>query len=173
MAGIRHQGPAGRDKPESQQITAIWHFQPRGEGMPSGVSFTVSFSWPDVLVLYPLMEQMTRDRSRMYVMMLGTLTAVVVIFTQLFLYEGTRETPDTEVRTENATDGPSGEKVLISAPQPSVLSSFHAGINHEAVFLFEILFDCREHKGWAPEVPVSLGKYFLTLFRTIISPNAP
>jgi hypothetical protein len=106
-------------------------------------------------------------------MIFGSLTAVVVIFTQLFLYEAPQEKPDSHVKTEKTSDESSNDKVLLSAPQPSVLSSFHASLNHEAVFLFEILLDVKEHKGWAPEVPVSLGKYFLTLFRAIISPNAP
>lgn len=106
-------------------------------------------------------------------MIFGSLTAVMVIVTQLFLFEGRQETQDSGVKTEKTSGDHSGDKVFLSAPQPSVLSSFNASLNHEAVFLFEILQDCREHKGWAPEVPVSLGKYFLTLFRTIISPNAP
>lgn len=106
-------------------------------------------------------------------MIFGSLTAVVVIFTQLFLYEGTQHTKDHGVKTEKTSGESSGEKVFISGPQPSVLSSFDASLSHEAVFLFEILLDNQEHKGWAPEVPVSLGKYFLTLFRIIISPNAP
>lgn len=116
---------------------------------------------------------MARERSRLFVMIFGSLTAVMVIVTQLFLFEGKQETQDSTVKTEKTSDESSGDKALLSAAQPSVLSSFHAGLNHEAVFLFEILLDSREHNGWAPEVPVSLGKYFLTLFRTIISPNAP
>jgi hypothetical protein len=121
----------------------------------------------------PENKMMTRERNRILMMIFGSLTAVMVIVTQLFLFEGIQETHDTGVRTEKTSDEPSGDKVFLSAPQPSVLSSFQAGLNHESVFLFEILLDSREHKGWSPEVPVSIGKYFLTLFRTIISPNAP
>ncbi len=106
-------------------------------------------------------------------MIFGSLTAAMVVVTQLFFFEGPRDTHDSGVKTEKTSDESSGEKVFFSAPQPSVLSSFNAGLSHEAVFLFEILLDGREHKAWSPEVPVSLGKYFLTLFRTIISPNAP
>ncbi len=105
-------------------------------------------------------------------MIFGALTAVVVVFTQIFLYQAP-PTVDSGVKTEKSADNSSGEQVLIATPFDSVLSSFHAGINHEPVFLFEILFDGHDSNGWAAEVPVSLGKYFLTLFHTIISPNAP
>jgi hypothetical protein len=106
-------------------------------------------------------------------MIFGSMTAVIVIVAQLFLYEGPQPEKNSRVKTEKTSDESSGDKVLLSAPQPSVLSSFHASLNHEAVFLFEIILDVQERKPWAPEIPVSLGKYFLTLFRAIISPNAP
>jgi hypothetical protein len=106
-------------------------------------------------------------------MIFGALTAVIVIVTQLFLYEAPQGKLNSSVKTEKTSDENSGDKVLLSAPQPSVLSSFHANLSHEAVFLFEIILDVKEHKAWAPETPVSLGKYFITLFRAIISPNAP
>lgn len=109
----------------------------------------------------------------MFMMIFGSLTAVMVIFTQLFLFEGTHAAQDSGVKTEKTSDESSGDKVFLSAPQPSVLSSFHNGLTHEAVLLFEILLDGQTYKGWAPDVAVPLGKYFLTLFRTIISPNAP
>lgn len=105
-------------------------------------------------------------------MIFGALTAAVVVFTQIFLYQAPPPV-DSEIKTEKSADKSSGEQILIATPFDSVLSSFHAGINHEPVFLFEILFDGQDSKGWAAEVPASLGKYFLTLFHTIISPNAP
>src|SRR5690606_10761652 len=106
-------------------------------------------------------------------MICGSLTAAINGVTQRFSFDGPRATHDSGATTEKTTADPSREKAFLSAPPPSVLSSFHAGLSHAAVLLFEILLDCREHKAWSPEVPVSLGKYFLTLFRPIISPNAP
>lgn len=102
----------------------------------------------------------------------GALTAAVVIFTQFFLYEGPA-TVRQEIKTEKTTEKSSGDQVLIAVPSDTVLSSFHSGIHHEPVFLFEILFDRQDDIDWTPEIPVSLGKYFLTLFHIIISPNAP
>ena len=105
-------------------------------------------------------------------MVFGALTAAVVVFTQLFLYEGPSSTQE-EIQTERTADKSAGDQILLAGPSDTVLSSFHAGIHHEPVFLFEILFDRQDDTHWTPEIPVSLGKYFLTLFHIIISPNAP
>lgn len=115
---------------------------------------------------------MKKEQNRAIMMVFGTLTAVAVVFTQLFLCQ-TSTAVDVEVQTEKTTEKSSGDQIVIATPFDSVLSSFHAGINHEPVFLFEILFDRQDTNGWTPEIPVSLGKYFLTLFHIIISPNAP
>lgn len=115
---------------------------------------------------------MNREDKRVLMMVVGALTAAVVIFTQLFLYEGPSSVPE-EIKTEKSAEKPSGDQVILSGPSDTVLSSFHAGIHHEPVFLFEILFDRQDDTVWTPEIPVSLGKYFLTLFHIIISPNAP
>ena len=109
-------------------------------------------------------------------MVFGALTAVMVIITQLFLYEVAatgHEGIKTEKKNAKSGEQSSEDQVLISLPSDSVLSSFHSGIHHEAVLLFEIVYGKEETVSWAPEVPVSLGKYFLTLFHIIISPNAP
>lgn len=105
-------------------------------------------------------------------MIIGAITAAVVVFTQLFLYEGPSSVPE-EIKTEKTAEKSSGDQVLLAGPSDTVLSSFHAGIHHEPVFLFEIFFDLQDNTDWTPEIPVSLGKYFLTLFHIIISPNAP
>lgn len=116
---------------------------------------------------------MTREKYRVTMMALGLLTATVVIFTQLFLYQATYSAQE-EIKTEKtANASPVEKQVLMPTPSDTVLSSFHAGIHHEQVFLFEILFDRQDDAGWTPEIPVSLGKYFITLFHIIISPNAP
>lgn len=120
----------------------------------------------------PLRKLMSREDKRVFMMVIGALTAAVVVFTQLFLYEGPSSVGE-EVKTEKTTEKSSGDQIFLSGPSDTVLSSFHAGVHHEPVFLFEILFDRQDNSNWTPEIPVSLGKYFLTLFHIIISPNAP
>jgi hypothetical protein len=115
---------------------------------------------------------MVKGKYKAIVMTIGALTAVIVIFSQVFVYQGVKLCKN-EVKTEKKHDKSSEEQVFISIPSDIVLSSFQAGIHHETVFLFEILFEKEETASWTSEMPVSLGKYFLTLFHIIISPNAP
>lgn len=114
----------------------------------------------------------TTNRFRAFLIAFGIITAAVVIFSQVFLFQGAKLCKN-DIKTEKNSEKSTEEQVFISLPSDTILSSFEAGVHHETVFLFEILFENSEDDSWTPEMPVSLGKYFLTLFHIIISPNAP
>ena len=107
-------------------------------------------------------------------MIVGVLTALVVVFSQLFLYQGADFCKKEEIRTEKQNQESSeDQETFISLPSSTILSSFHKEVSHEAAVLFEISFNEEKPLFCSPEVAFSLGKYFHTLFHIIISPNAP
>lgn len=108
--------------------------------------------------------------------LLGILTALVVVFSQLFLYQGAElcKKEKKEAETEQSTSGAAEDQgTFISLPSNSVFPSLHKEVSHEANFLFEIFFNEEEQSFYVPDVAPALGKYFQTLFHIIISPNAP
>jgi len=66
------------------------------------------------------------------------------------------------------------KKAVISLPSFSQQTSAHTDVNPKSsMYLFDIVFGERNDQERAPEVPISVGKFFETLFRVFISPNAP
>ncbi len=115
---------------------------------------------------------MTIRTKKTALLVLGVLTAVILIVSQLFCYQHSvvikKEVKTEKQEKETSEQGPH----FIMAAGPG-LSSVQTQIHQEIAFLFEILFVEEKQYPWIPEVPLALGKYFQTLFQTIISPNAP
>lgn len=103
----------------------------------------------------------------------GIITAVILIVSQLFCHQSVelgKKEQKTEKHSKESTNEESALFIVASnAPTPSIQTQIH----QEVIFLFEILFLEDEKHSWTTEVPIALGKYFLTLFHIIISPNAP
>jgi hypothetical protein len=108
-------------------------------------------------------------------MVVGVITALVVVFSQVFYFQPTNYSKK-EVKSEH---GKKQEKSsennhsYISLPSISQSTSTHVEVDHESSFLLEILFEGKEKETRSAEIPVFFGKFFHTLFRAIISPNAP
>lgn len=116
---------------------------------------------------------MENQRNRALLTVTGILTAVVITFSQFFYYQGV-EFCKKEVKTEkHEKKTPKQQETHISIPSNSVLSSVHFDFSNKVVLLFEITFEEKEQERLPAEIPISLGKYFQTLFHIIISPNAP
>ena len=121
---------------------------------------------------------MTSQKNRTLTILVGAITALVVVFTQLFYYHGV-DLRQSEIKTENqdkqdATDTPSSEtQAFLSISASSVLSTFTIELSNKIVFLFEIVFEKHDRPFFPTESSLPLGKYFHTLFHIIISPNAP
>lgn len=113
-------------------------------------------------------------KKKAVILILGILTAVALIVSQLSFYQNTVQAKK-ETKTEKHSEDSSeeGQSIFyIVAASPSI-SSVQTQIHQEVFFLFEIIFFEDKQYEWIPTVSSALGKYFQTLFHIIISPNAP
>jgi hypothetical protein len=70
------------------------------------------------------------------------------------------------------TDGPI-EEIRASNPSGSIPSAIFIEVGRQILCLFTIVYEVDVEFLYEPEVPLPLTKFFTTLFRTFISPNAP
>ena len=109
-------------------------------------------------------------------MVAGVITALVIVFSQVFYFQAPAYAKK-DVKTgheKKEKQSEKNDKQFISLPsisQPTASTNVEA--DHESAFLLEILFEDKAEPADHAEVPRSLGKFFHTLFRVIISPNAP
>lgn len=107
-------------------------------------------------------------------MITGVFTALVIVLSQFFFFQ---EAGDTKklVKTEKQEQKSKTEKkACISLPSFSQSASAHAEVNQKSsLYLFDIFFGDVKKEDRSAEIPVFVGKFFRTLFRVFISPNAP
>ena len=124
------------------------------------------------------MKSTKKNSVRVWTMIMGIITAMLIVCSQLFSLQ-TDNYSKKQVKASTATakehkQEKSSDDHYISLPsvsQPS--SSIHVEANQKLSCLFEILFEKDEQENHPINVPLSVGKLFHTLFRVIISPNAP
>jgi hypothetical protein len=115
------------------------------------------------------------NKQKNWTLFFGILTASVIVLSQLFWFQAatlTKKVVQTEQKSDAAKEAT--EEAQISLPSSSSLPSTNTVVvEHDFTFIHEILFE----KETSPEVSKSVlqtaGKFFQTLFRVIISPNAP
>jgi len=110
---------------------------------------------------------------RTWTLITGLATALVIIVSQLFYFAAPQHTKK-DVQTEqqqNQSDDAGSFITLPSSTLPSTTT--HVEFQQESFCLFEILFEEGEVTETAFDFKLPVGKLFLTLFQTIISPNAP
>jgi hypothetical protein len=118
---------------------------------------------------------MERRKYKSATIVLGLATALLVVFSQLFFYQGA-ELCKKEVKIEKKESSESQDsknESIVSLPSFTVQAACSVHLSHEAVLLFEIFSSENKRTVISHDIPVALGKYFLTLFRIIIAPNAP
>ena len=107
--------------------------------------------------------------------MVGCVLAAIIICSQLFAYYSPSFQNKSVVKTEqqeNSEDEKQEAKIVIASF--SIPSPVHVQMNLDPHLLFEILFeDDAEAKTPAIESSSFSQKLLVTLFRVIISPNAP
>lgn len=118
---------------------------------------------------------MKNNKTRAFTIVAGVLTAVAIILSQLFYYQGAQfcKKEQTSENHEKKAPADEPEEAFVAGPSTSVLTSTHVDLTHKTFVLFEILFPEKEEDVYQSDLPLTLGKYFHTLFRIIISPNAP
>jgi H+/gluconate symporter-like permease len=116
---------------------------------------------------------MNKKRLHTLTIVMGVITALVMVCSQLFFFEVAKYTKK-DVKTEKHEQQHEEDESYISLPsfsQPT--SSAHVSLSHKPFCLFEILFENNKEEVDTHTIPLSLGKFLQTLFRVTISPNAP
>jgi len=120
---------------------------------------------------------MSKNGKHTITLIIGILTALVIVFFQVFYFQavpvshaGKAATKTEKHDAKEAT----GDNSVISLPAGSMPSPTTAvELNHEAVCVLDILFEQETECDPSTTLSHAAGKLFSTLFRVIISPNAP
>lgn len=113
------------------------------------------------------------NRKKTYTLcLLAGITVLVIVFSPVVHYKTSLPVKKTEL-AEKQQEKPADE-TQISLPTFSLPSPLQIQVNLESYCLFEIFFPDTGLKETAfPETRLLPQKLFQTLFRVIISPNAP
>jgi hypothetical protein len=115
---------------------------------------------------------MPKTRLHIVTVIVGFLLAVAVICTHVFSVNAQSE--KNTVKTEkSSTDSDTQETILTSAPAISLPTSVSIHLNTIIYCLFEIELSTECEDSETPRESIASTRLFLTLFRVIISPNAP
>jgi hypothetical protein len=102
----------------------------------------------------------------------GSLLALAIVCSQLFNFN-INSSPSKKVKTEQQENGRPSEQTLISLPSFSLPTPVHVQTSFDSYCLFEIVFEKKCDIAALPEAPSYPTTFLTTLFRVIISPNAP
>jgi len=120
---------------------------------------------------------MRKNVLQLFTMITGIITALVIVFSQFFCFQAadsTKKLTSSHTTEKHEKQDKAHKKAFISLPSFSQQTSTLAEVNPKStMYLFDIVFGENNDHERSPEVPVSVGKFFQTLFRVFISPNAP
>ena len=113
---------------------------------------------------------MRKNKLHTFSIILGSILACAIAFSQYLSPElvGSAEKAKTE-QTENSSE----EQFYISLPSFSLPVPVHVQPSLDAYCLFEILFEKDNNADHVEERLFYTDRFFHTMFRVIISPNAP
>lgn len=115
---------------------------------------------------------MKKERLHITTLIIGGILAFAVSFSQYL----TPELPDSseKVKTEQTQNAPEKEAdSYISLPSFSLPAPVHVQVNLNPYCLFEILLEENIDENKEEESLLHTDRFFETMFRVIISPNAP
>ena len=115
---------------------------------------------------------MKKKKLHVFTIILGSILAFAISFSQF--YTPVCDTNASKVKTEEAENA-AGDKTEshISLPSFSLPVPVHVQANLDAYCLFEILFEKDRDVDHVEEDMLYTDRLFETMFRVIISPNAP
>jgi hypothetical protein len=111
-------------------------------------------------------------KHRILTLLVGLLTALVIVFSQLFYFQAATYCQK-KVETTQHDKNTGGTESYISIPSSTISSTPHIEINQDLSFVLEILFEKKAEEQLPANITASAGRLFQTLFRFIIAPNAP
>jgi flagellar basal body-associated protein FliL len=112
------------------------------------------------------------NKQKNWTIFFGIITALVVVFTQLFWFQAA-DFSRKSAKTEQQADASTETEAHISLPSTSLTTPNTIQVEQDFSFIHEILFEKESEKKPAQTLVSVAGKFFHTLFRAIISPNAP
>ncbi len=115
---------------------------------------------------------MKKEKLRTTTIILGSILAVAIMFSQYLTPElgATVEKTKTE---QSADTGSEEQRAFISLPTFSLPIPVSVQANLGAHYLFEILLEEDVDQEFVQKDVSFTSRFFHTMFRTIISPNAP
>lgn len=117
------------------------------------------------------------QKNKIATLILGVITALVVVFSQLFCFQDFSATSQSDSTEQSATaekeSGNNTENYITQLSSPSTSSSSIV-VEQEFSFIHDITQQVKEvREELVSTLVVHTGKFFQTLFSAIISPNAP
>lgn len=113
-----------------------------------------------------------KRQKQIWITALGCLLAAAMIAAQLFVLTPVIEEEKNVASTEQTSDQEETQTIAIASF--SIPTPIHVEMKLDSHVLFEILFQNKKEQPPAiSETVVSAQKLLVTLFRVIISPNAP
>jgi len=112
-----------------------------------------------------------KSKIRLGSLVLGILTAVAIVISQLFYFHAPAEIKK-EIKQEQQ-EKPSGDEAFLTQPSTTVTSSAHVEPLQENFCLFEIILENEDNADRSSDFGLPIHSFFQTLFGTLISPNAP
>lgn len=112
------------------------------------------------------------SKHRILTLLAGIATAAVIVFSQLFYFQAANYCQE-KIKSEQSEQKAGTSENFISIPSSTISSSTQIVINQELSFVLEILFEDESAHEGESHFAIPIQKYFQTLFRFIISPNAP
>lgn len=114
---------------------------------------------------------MKNRKMRTATIILGSFLAVAIMFSQYVAPEWVSSVE--KVKTEQADKTGEEGRTFISLPSFSLPAPLSVQVNLDAYCLFEILLEEDVDENYVEEKVSYADRFFQTMFRVIIAPNAP
>ncbi len=115
---------------------------------------------------------MKREKLHTASVIMGTILALTIAFSQYLRPECNASSAE-KAKTEQAGNTSDEKGSFISLPTFSIPAPISVQVNLDAYCLFEILFGEDVDENYVEEDVSYSDRFFQTMFRVIISPNAP
>jgi hypothetical protein len=114
---------------------------------------------------------MKKDRLHIASIFVGSILALAIAFSQYLTPQSISSHEKTKTEQASKAAGENGS--FISLPSFSIPAPVNVESNLDAYCLFEILFEVDLDESYVEEDVSYADRFFETMFRVIISPNAP
>jgi hypothetical protein len=112
------------------------------------------------------------SKYKILTLLAGIATAGLIVFSQLFYFQAATYCQK-KAETQQHDQKKTGTETYISIPSSTISSTSHIEIHQDISFVLEILFKQEAEEETTPKIALPVNRFFQTLFRFIVSPNAP